>query len=111
MTISTLGVGIFGAGPVTQAIHLPTLALISDLFMRPGIMDLAAAVAKSVAGRVGAACRAGTRAVMCENPFAMSQSEAEESRPFPLRPAFRSLAERCAPFGPGWLQPRAAGAT
>ncbi len=55
MTNSTLGVGILGAGPVTQAIHLPTLARLRDVFHVARIMDVDAAVAESVAGRVGAA--------------------------------------------------------
>jgi predicted dehydrogenase len=55
MNSSTLGVGILGAGPVTQAIHLPTLARLRDVFTVQRIMDVDAAVAESVAGRVGAA--------------------------------------------------------
>src|SRR4051812_32500688 len=55
MSTSTLGVGILGAGPVTQAIHLPTLARLRDVFHGARIMDVDASVAESVAGRVGAA--------------------------------------------------------
>jgi myo-inositol 2-dehydrogenase/D-chiro-inositol 1-dehydrogenase len=55
MTQSTLGVGILGAGPVTQAIHLPTLARLRDVFHVARIMDVDADIAESVAGRVGAA--------------------------------------------------------
>jgi predicted dehydrogenase len=55
VTPSTLGVGILGAGPVTQAIHLPTLARLRDVFTVARIMDVDPAVAESVAGRVGAA--------------------------------------------------------
>src|SRR3954454_17993741 len=51
---STLGVGILGAGPVTQAIHLPTLARLTDVFHVARVMDVDAAVAESVATRVGA---------------------------------------------------------
>jgi myo-inositol 2-dehydrogenase / D-chiro-inositol 1-dehydrogenase len=54
MTRSTLGVGILGAGPVTQAIHLPTLARLTDVFHVARVMDVDPAVAESVAGRVGA---------------------------------------------------------
>ena len=50
-----LGVGILGAGPVTQAIHIPTLARLADEFSIAHIMDVDAAVARSVAARVGAA--------------------------------------------------------
>lgn len=48
------GVGFLGAGPVTQAIHLPTLARLTDLFTVTHVMDVNAATAESVAGRVGA---------------------------------------------------------
>jgi len=51
----TIGVGILGAGPVTQAIHLPTLSRLRDVFHVARIMDVDPAVAESVAGRVGAA--------------------------------------------------------
>ena len=50
-----LGVGILGAGPVTQAIHLPALARLRDLLEVLHIMDVDPAVASSVAARVGAA--------------------------------------------------------
>jgi myo-inositol 2-dehydrogenase/D-chiro-inositol 1-dehydrogenase len=50
----TLGVGILGAGPVVQAIHLPALARLADLFHVANIMDISPEVAASVAGRVGA---------------------------------------------------------
>ncbi|MFJ4029827.1 Gfo/Idh/MocA family protein [Paenarthrobacter sp. NPDC089989] len=50
----TLGVGILGAGPVTQAIHLPSLARLGDLLTVRHIMDVDPAVAESVAARVGA---------------------------------------------------------
>lgn len=49
-----LGVGILGAGPVTQAIHLPTLSRLTDDFHVVKIMDVDPSVAESVAGRVGA---------------------------------------------------------
>lgn len=48
-----IGVGIVGAGPVTQAIHLPTLARLTDLFKVVSIMDVDGETAQSVAGRVG----------------------------------------------------------
>ncbi|MEW1813336.1 Gfo/Idh/MocA family oxidoreductase [Pseudarthrobacter phenanthrenivorans] len=51
---TTIGVGILGAGPVVQAIHLPTLARLTDLFSVRTIMDVNAEVAAEVAGRVGA---------------------------------------------------------
>ena len=49
-----LGVGILGAGPVTQAIHLPALARLRNILEVRHIMDVDAAVASSVAARVGA---------------------------------------------------------
>jgi myo-inositol 2-dehydrogenase/D-chiro-inositol 1-dehydrogenase len=49
-----LGVGILGAGPVVQAIHLPTLARLPDLFTVRHLMDVKPEVTASVAGRVGA---------------------------------------------------------
>ena len=49
-----LGVGILGAGPVTQAIHLPTLARQADRFQVKSVMDVDTDVAESVAGRIGA---------------------------------------------------------
>ncbi|OFI38531.1 oxidoreductase [Arthrobacter sp. SW1] len=49
-----LGVGIIGAGPVTQAIHMPTLSRLGDLFAVRHIMDADPSVAESVAARAGA---------------------------------------------------------
>ena len=49
-----LGVGIIGAGPVTQAIHLPTLATLYDHFRVVHIMDVNSAVAEDLAARSGA---------------------------------------------------------
>lgn len=50
-----IGVGILGAGPVTQAIHLPTLARLTDTFRVVRIMDVSPQVAEAVSARVGAA--------------------------------------------------------
>jgi len=50
-----LGVGILGAGPVTQAIHLPSLARLQDILEVRNIMDVDPSVAESVASRVGSA--------------------------------------------------------
>jgi myo-inositol 2-dehydrogenase / D-chiro-inositol 1-dehydrogenase len=49
-----LGVGIIGAGPVTQAIHLPTLATLGDRLQVVHIMDVNAEVGALVASRTGA---------------------------------------------------------
>ncbi len=49
-----LGVGILGAGPVTQAIHLPTLARQPDHFRVVTVMDIDTAVAESVAAHASA---------------------------------------------------------
>lgn len=51
---STLGVGFLGSGPVTQAIHLPALARLTDLFTVRAVMDVSEATADEVAARVGA---------------------------------------------------------
>jgi predicted dehydrogenase len=51
---STTGVGILGCGPVTQAIHLPTLERIPR-FHVARVMDVNASVAEQVASRVGSA--------------------------------------------------------
>jgi len=49
-----LGVGLIGAGPVVQAIHLPTLARLRDTFTVRNVMDVSPEIAASVAGRVDA---------------------------------------------------------
>ncbi|MEV0382717.1 Gfo/Idh/MocA family oxidoreductase [Nonomuraea sp. NPDC050643] len=51
----TLGIGIIGAGPVTQAIHLPAIAGLSDRLRVAHVMDVDAATAAEVAARAGAA--------------------------------------------------------
>lgn len=106
-----LGVGFLGAGPVTQAIHLPTLARLPDLFQVRCVMDVDTVAAATVAERAGAravstaeellddpsvdvvavcspdrfhadqviaACRAGTKAILCEKPFATTAAQARE---------------------------------
>lgn len=50
---TTLGVGFLGAGPVTQAIHLPSLSRLTELFTVTHVMDVDPDIARSVAGRVG----------------------------------------------------------
>lgn len=54
MTSSRLGVGFVGAGPVTQAIHLPALARLEDRFRVVRVMDVDPDIAAAVASRVGA---------------------------------------------------------
>ena len=49
-----MGVGLLGGGAVTQAIHLPALARLTDLFSVRAVMDVSDATARTVAGRVGA---------------------------------------------------------
>ncbi|WP_375426271.1 Gfo/Idh/MocA family protein [uncultured Friedmanniella sp.] len=61
---STLGVGFLGAGPVTQAIHLPTLARLTDTFHVVHISDVDADTADRVAGRVGASSSTSADAVL-----------------------------------------------
>jgi predicted dehydrogenase len=62
-----VGVGILGAGQVTQAIHLPTLATLADRFAVRWIMDVDVSVAENVAGRVGAIASTDTAPVL-EDP-------------------------------------------
>ncbi len=59
-----LGVGILGAGPVTQAIHLPTLARLPGKFRVTAVMDVDAQVASSVAARAGAEPAQSVQAVL-----------------------------------------------
>lgn len=61
---STIGVGFLGAGAVTQAIHLPALARLTDQFAVRTVMDLSAATAESVAGRVGGRATTSTDDVL-----------------------------------------------
>ncbi|MCJ1698063.1 Gfo/Idh/MocA family oxidoreductase [Rathayibacter caricis] len=63
---SPLGVGFLGAGPVTQAIHLPTLARMPELFRVIRVMDVDAGVAASVAARVGADSSTDTTALLAD---------------------------------------------
>jgi myo-inositol 2-dehydrogenase/D-chiro-inositol 1-dehydrogenase len=51
---AVLGVGMLGAGPVTQAIHLPTIATMADRLRVVHVMDVDEDVARAVAGRVDA---------------------------------------------------------
>ncbi|NUS00055.1 MAG: Gfo/Idh/MocA family oxidoreductase [Kribbellaceae bacterium] len=60
---STLGVGLVGAGPVTQAIHLPTLARLGDLTVRH-VSDVDGAVARTVAAQVDAVSSTSIEALL-----------------------------------------------
>lgn len=51
---AALGVGFLGAGAVTQAIHLPSISQLPDLFTVRVVMDANESAAASVAARVGA---------------------------------------------------------
>jgi predicted dehydrogenase len=55
-----LGVGFIGAGPVTQAIHMPVIASLGDRLRVVHVMDVERNVAEVVAARAGA--RASTDA-------------------------------------------------
>lgn len=61
-----LGVGVLGAGPVTQAIHLPALARLRDILEVRHIMDVDPAVASAVAARVGAAHTTSVDALLAD---------------------------------------------
>ncbi len=63
---SRLGVGFLGAGPVTQAIHLPTLSRLTELFTVAHVMDVDADVASAVAARVGARHTASVDALLAD---------------------------------------------
>jgi myo-inositol 2-dehydrogenase/D-chiro-inositol 1-dehydrogenase len=65
--IQRLGVGILGAGPVTQAIHLPTLARQAERYRVVSIMDVDADVAKTVAAQAGASSTTSMEALLA-NP-------------------------------------------
>lgn len=64
--MSTLGVGLVGAGPVVQAIHLPTLARLQDIFTVRNIMDVDQSIADAVAARVGAASSTSLEALLAD---------------------------------------------
>ncbi|QAY74813.1 Gfo/Idh/MocA family oxidoreductase [Agromyces protaetiae] len=50
-----MGVGLIGAGPVAQAIHLPAIARLGDHLFVAHVMDIDAGIAETVASPVGAA--------------------------------------------------------
>jgi myo-inositol 2-dehydrogenase/D-chiro-inositol 1-dehydrogenase len=52
--VTRLGVGIIGAGLVTQAIHLPALATLADRFRVVRVMDVDERIGAQVAGHAGA---------------------------------------------------------
>jgi myo-inositol 2-dehydrogenase/D-chiro-inositol 1-dehydrogenase len=64
---ASLGVGVIGAGPVTQAIHLPTLATLSGRFTVAHVMDVDPAVAGVVAGRAGARASTTTEELLADH--------------------------------------------
>jgi myo-inositol 2-dehydrogenase / D-chiro-inositol 1-dehydrogenase len=66
VSTSRLGVGFIGAGAVTQAIHLPTLARLTADFEVRQIFDVAADVASSVAARVGASATTSLEELLAE---------------------------------------------
>jgi myo-inositol 2-dehydrogenase/D-chiro-inositol 1-dehydrogenase len=59
-----LGVGFLGAGPVTQAIHLPVLSTLGDRLQVRHIMDVDGSVASEVAKRAGARATTDAHAVL-----------------------------------------------
>ena len=61
-----LGVGVIGAGPVTQAIHLPTLATMADRFRVVHVMDIDSSLASAVATLAGARASSDVDAVMAD---------------------------------------------
>lgn len=63
----SFSIGFLGAGPVTQAIHLPTLATLGDDWRVAKIMDIDLEVATLVAARCGAQAVADAAAII-EDP-------------------------------------------
>jgi myo-inositol 2-dehydrogenase / D-chiro-inositol 1-dehydrogenase len=61
-----LGVGLLGAGPVTQAIHLPTIATLSGRLKVVHVMDVDRALATAVAERVGASSSTDLHALLSD---------------------------------------------
>jgi len=61
-----LGVGVIGSGPVTQAIHLPTLATLTDRLRVRHVMDVDAGVAEEVAARTGARASTTVEALLAD---------------------------------------------
>jgi predicted dehydrogenase len=59
-----LGVGLLGAGPVTQAIHLPVIANLAGRLRVVRVMDVDASLAAEVARRCGAAAATDAREVL-----------------------------------------------
>jgi predicted dehydrogenase len=62
----TIGVGIIGAGTVTQTVHLPTLARMPELFEVRHVMDVDQAAADRVAARTGARSTSDTEALLSD---------------------------------------------
>jgi predicted dehydrogenase len=58
--VTRLGVGLIGAGPVTQAIHLPALATMPEAFQVTHVMDVDQSLAGQVAARAGDGVAAST---------------------------------------------------
>lgn len=67
MSSVRVGVGLLGAGPVSQAIHVPALAALPDEFSVVHVMDVDAAVGRAVADRCGARFSPTVEAVL-EDP-------------------------------------------
>ena len=62
--MTRFGVGIVGAGSVTQAIHLPILVTLHEQFVVRHIMDIDEPLARAIAARVGARASTDIAAVL-----------------------------------------------
>ncbi|WP_326761685.1 Gfo/Idh/MocA family oxidoreductase [Streptomyces phaeochromogenes] len=62
-----IGVGVIGAGPVVQAVHLPTLATLADRLTVTHVMDVDPEVAASVAARAGARHSTGLEELLADD--------------------------------------------
>jgi len=60
------GVGVIGAGPGVAALHLPTLAMMSDLFRVVHVTDHGSGRAVELAGRLGATASQGTAELLAD---------------------------------------------
>jgi myo-inositol 2-dehydrogenase / D-chiro-inositol 1-dehydrogenase len=71
MNPSPLGVGIVGAGPAVQAIHLPMLSTLADRLRVAHVMDVDERLADEVAARVGARASGSLEALLDDEDVAV----------------------------------------
>ncbi|MGO7860143.1 Gfo/Idh/MocA family protein [Rhizobium ruizarguesonis] len=64
--MTSINIGFIGAGPVTQAIHLPAIATLAGQFRTTRVMDVNPVVAEEVARRYGAVPSTDAEAVLSD---------------------------------------------